>query len=211
MQYPKTQGKPDTTSKLWEWYYLVRVPYLMSRTVDDIRRTGVVISGIPEIDRDIVNQLTTTMMTIAQMADYFKEGVPIRVVNYKDTKEIYDAISAHIYSWKEQLEQGINIGDAPIEDLIVLDNLANAVYEHARYQFTRDLADSLLAKHMQNISQVSPMNFFKSRAIKHVQDEPTADSVNGVTHIRKDSDDKKVPDRDSLMEFFKTRIINLRT
>ena len=50
-----------TEVKLWEYFYRVRVPYLQSRTVEDIRTTGVNVTGIPSIDNDIKNQLITSI------------------------------------------------------------------------------------------------------------------------------------------------------
>lgn len=200
----KTEAHIDTTSKLWDYYYQVRVPYLQSRTIDDVRRHGVNVSGIAEIDKDIPNQWMTTMMTVAQMADYFKEGVPIRVIKQSDVKEIYDNISNHIHAWKSRLERGINIGDAPVDDLILLDQFANTVYEHAKYQFTADMVNSLFAQHLSKVQKINASNFFAHGAMPK-PNQPGSEA--GVTRINADD---KHEDRDSLSEFFKTRLINLR-
>jgi hypothetical protein len=196
------QGPVDTTVAIWEHLYKVRIPYLQSRTIDDIREKGTVISGIASYDADIKNQLQTTYLSINQMVDYFKEGVAIRVCDKGDPKLIYEAISEHIYAWKYQLEKGINIGDAPIEDLVIMDKFAGTVYEHAKHHFNEDTANSIFAQHFGKISTINASNFFAptSEIAKAVREDS-----DGTVRIHSDE-----PDRESLGDFFKSRVSYLR-
>ena len=196
----------DTTVKLWEYFYKVRVPYLQSRTVEDIRTFGTNISGIKVIDDAKMTELITVMLTISQMLEYYKEAVPIRIVSYSDVKEIYQAISEHIMAWKQRLEKGINIGDAPIDDLILLDQFANSVYDHAKYQFTAETVSSLMAQHMGSVQRVNASNFFNHISLAKLN---SAGIEQGITRINAIKEDE-IPDRDSLGEFFKTRLVNIR-
>lgn len=194
-------SKPiDTTTKLWDYLYKVRVPYIQSRHMDDIRNHGVRISGIQEVDKDIVNQWFTTMLPVSTMVEYFKEGVPIKICSSKDVKEIYDSISQHIHAWKTRLERGINIGDAPIDDLIALDKFANVIYEHAKYQFTQDTVDSIMIRHLTDVQKINVQNFFTKKP-----DSGTGD----IVRINSE-EEQQFPERDELGEFFKNRLINLR-
>lgn len=188
----------DTTVDLWEIYYKVRLPYLQSRTLDDIREKGTIVSGIPAYDNDVHNQLFTTYLTISQMADYFKEFVPIRVCDTTDTKLIYEAITRHILAWKAQLEKGLNVGDAPIEDLILLDRFANTVYEHAKYQFTSDGANSSFVQYITGKSGLNMQNLLKGPA-----------SAEGTMTFNKI--EEQYESRDSLQDFFKSRSGRLRS
>ncbi len=199
----KNNGPIDTTKKLWEYYYRVRMPYLQTRTIEDIREKGVVVSGVSSYDRDIPNQLIVMMLTISQMADYYKENVPIRVCSEADVKTIYEDISQHIYAWKSRLERGINIGDAPVDDLILLDRFANSIYEHAKYQFTPEMAQSMFAQHLSSVQRVNVSNFFNKAPIKSVSSK---EGEEDIVRIHSES----TPERDSLGEFFKASLINLR-
>lgn len=199
------QQEIDTTSLLWEYYFMVRMPYLQTRSLQDIKNTGVAVTGIREIDNDIPNQMQTTMLTIAQMAEYFQEGVPIRVVKYEDIKMIYEYISQHIHAWKSRLQYGVNIGNAPIEDLILLDQFANTIYDHAKYQFTAEIADSLIGQHFAKTQRATVNNFFNSRTIGHLN-KP----ANFSYKDKYEEKEEEYPDRDSLGEFFKNRLVNLR-
>ena len=185
----------DTTKGIWEYLYKVRVPYLQSRTLEDIRDHGVVLSGVPEIDRDIQNQWITTMMCVADMVTYYRASVPIRVVSRGDIKEIYESISRHIDAWKDRLQIGLNVGDAPIEDLIALDRFANTVYDEAKYQFTPDIAHSLTGQHFQGLQRINVQNFF---------------STNPLQHLQSPAETEVYPNRESMGDFFKDRLMNLR-
>ena len=195
----------DTTSKLWDYYYKVRIPYLQSRSMTDVHRYGTDISGIREIDEDISGRMLTTMLTVSKMVDYYREGVSIRVVDVKDVKEIYEAISQHIHTWKSRLEHGINLGDAPIDDLIALDQFAAAIYENGKYQFTPETVNSIFATELSNLQRVNAHNFFTSAVNNALPDNVTVDG-SGVTRINGED----MPERDSLGEFFKSRLTGLR-
>lgn len=173
--------------------------------MEDLQRYGTVISGIREIDDDIGKCYITCMLSISKMADYYKEGIPIRVVNSSDVKEIYEAISQHIHAWKSRLERGINLGDAPIEDLVLLDQFAASIYENAKYQFTPETVNSIFATQLLNLQRVNAHNFFTSAVQEKLPDNVTNDG-DGVTRIN----GEVMPERDSLGEFFKSRISNLR-
>lgn len=195
----------DTTVKLWEWYFKVRVPYLQSRSIEELRLTGTVISGNKDVDADIKNQWLTTMMPIAYMVELYQKNIPVKVVDIKDTKIIYDYISEHLHAWKQQLYQGINVGAAPVNDLIAMDEFANLVYAHAKHQFTRDMADNLMGKHLTSIHRFNIHQFFNPNVLSNLETSVTTTRegvlISGTV--------EEVPDRESLSEFFKDRIINL--
>jgi hypothetical protein len=181
------------------------MPYQQTRTIEDLRAHGTVVSGIPSYDNDISNQMVTMMLTIDQMVEFYRRGIPVRVCDVADTKRIYESISQHIYSWKSRLEKGINIGDAPIEDLIDLDRFANAVYEHAKYEFTEETANSILAQHLGTIQRLNSTNFFNKQMLQNIKGAGDEDGI-----IRINQEKPKEPERDSLQDFFKSRIDNLK-
>lgn len=177
--------------KITNYYYKCRFSYLQSRTVEDIKNTGVVVTGISEIDKDIDNQLVTTYLTIEQMVNYFKEGVSIRLVSQADVKTIYEAIDDYLESWKSQLTRGVNIGGTPFEYLIAMDRFANTIYDHAKYHFTEDAIGSVMVRHLTEIAGLNANNFFRQAPqSSHQQEEQ--------------------PGRNSLSDFLEHRMINFR-
>jgi hypothetical protein len=189
-----------TDIKVWEYLYRVRVPYLQYRSIDDIKKFGVGLSGISEIDNDKTNEIIAVMIPISKMVECFSNGVSVLIPNSTDIKDIYDAISDHINAWKKMLQNGINIGDAPIDDLIDMDKFANSVYSYAKYEFTPDILNSIIANQLASVQKINVTNFFNQ--------SPTVnnDSEYGVTRINAEP----TPDRDSYSEFFKSRLIYTR-
>ena len=186
----------DTDILIWERLFKVRVPHLQSRTLEDIADTGVVLSGVPEIDRDIPNQWLTTYMSIATMVGYYKETVPMKVVEYNDCKTIYELVSKHIYTWKHVLDTGLNIGDSPIEDLITLDQFANAVYDKAKYIIPKEDINPGISKQLAAVTKINTGNFFNSSYVNPMNN-PT-------------KQEPTIQDRNELGDFFKNKLAYIR-
>ena len=191
----------DTTMMIWDWYFKVSVPYMQTRSVEDIRQFGARLSDVPEVDKDINNQFMTTMKTIAQMIDLYKEGVTIRVIDPNDITTIYECVSKHIYAWREQINTKVNIGDAPLQDLILMDEFAHSIYPNAKYDFTIDPITSITTDALNAVTPINANNLF-AKPLSHLN-KPT-------DTIRINQDDAEVMERDSLGSFFKDKLTNNR-
>lgn len=190
-----------TDVKVWEYLYKVRVPFLQYRSLDHIKTFGVHLTGIPEIDNDKTNEIISVMIPVAKMVECYVNGVSVLVPSSTDIKDIYDTISDHIHAWKKMLQNGINIGDAPIDDLIAMDKFANSIYTYAKYEFTPEILNSIIANQLANVQKVNVTNFFAN--------SPTIvdnDTERGVTRINAEP----TPERDSYADFFKSRLIHTR-
>lgn len=201
-----TKVEIDTTVKLWDYLYNVKIPYALARSKEDIRMYGTHMSGVSDIDKSYGTDIISCMINVNQMVEYYKEGVPLRIPSKSDVKEIYDAISDHLYAWKERLRSGINIFDAPVEDLIELDKFANAIYEHAKYQFTPEILNSLTLNHMVGMSSINTTNIFKPEVNKYIAGK-TGD---GVMKINAEPEEEKMPERESLASYFERRLTGIR-
>lgn len=201
-------GLKDTTVALWDHYYRVRVPHQLGRTPEDIARFGTVVSGNSRIDRQIENEWMNTEMPIAHMLEYYRNGLHVYIRDSKDIESIYKAISDHIHVWKERLRVGVNIGDAPVQDLIDLDRFANTIFEHAKYHFTDDEANSMLARHFGGLQRITHHNFFNRPKAEIVSGQNVQVTEDGTVSIN--AQDDSLPQRDSLGEFFKQRLMTLK-
>lgn len=142
------ESQRDTSWWIWNKLFKCRIPYLQTMSPDYIRHFGVPVSGDDGRDKAIVSEQVVTMLTIAQMLEYYSKGVTIGVIRQEDTKLIYEYISNHLQAWKTELESSLNIRGAPVEDLVLMDKFAVAVYRHARHQFTTSFAEGLIAQRM---------------------------------------------------------------
>lgn len=178
--------------KLW-W---CRVPFNASRSVDHIKHFGTPMSGDPDRDRATANELVDRMITIERMVEYSKTGVHVYVKNRNDCKEIYEAISLHLQSWKRHLESSLNTGDAPLQDLVDLDQFANLVYSHAKYQFTNQWMEDVLQRHISSSLRVSRGNMFVSKPTIMPED----------TRSDEDRLREQYPDRQDMSDIFARRL-----
>lgn len=195
------ENKADTAYYIWEYLFRCRVPQLQTTSAEYIRHFGVPTTGIPEYDKNLANQLVDTAIPIVKMVEYFKKGIPVYIIKQSDVKTIYEYIEQHIHAWKNNIQRGIHIGNAPIDDLIVMDQFANKIYEHAKYNFTKEMADSMLLRQMSSVMSVN-----KSNILKPIEDELKTVTVNAVED---DPNDGYKP-RESFADLFKNRKIGER-
>lgn len=160
-------GKP-----IWEALFMASVPFKDTMSDDYIRLFGMPTVGDPVIDRDMHNQPIYTYMTINKMVEYFRAGINVKIQKHSDTKRIYDIISRYINCWKEQLDHGINIGGAPIDDLILLDRFASVVFEHAVQHLTYEYLNSDAIRDLTGNGAWMSRNSFIKAPVIQTDEEP---------------------------------------
>jgi hypothetical protein len=197
--YPKNTIK-DTTAEIWDILYFVRIPYLATMSIDHIREFGIPTTGDKNTDRSQASQLITTYLSIAKLVDYHREGIPIRIINSTDIPKIYAAIANHLDAWKVQLSNGLNIGDAPIEDLLAMDRFANDVYRHAKYDMVNQESDSSFVRALAKFSI-----FGKNSKMTNIIKDMSKDTDQSIT-INKIGEDN-IPDRESISDLLKKTMI----
>ena len=184
------ENQRDTAWWIWNKKFMCRVPYLQTMSADYIRHFGVMASGDEMRDRALSSEMVTTMLTIQQMIEYFEKGVTVGVVKYDDTKKIYEYISDHLTAWRQQLEYGLNVRDAPLDDLILMDRFASVVYRHARHLFDEKFVEGILAR-----SLMGSMRLNRTTLIKRLEPEVQATKESDDPHAH-------LADRNSLTDLF---------
>lgn len=129
--------------------YMCRVKLMDLRSVEHIRFFGTPTAGDEDYDREMRNEVVDRLFTIAEMACYFRDGISIWVRHKADTKKIYERITDHLIQWKAEMEK-LNHRKIPVEDLLVLDEFAHKVYEHAKWQFRDPYTMSLMEQSLAN-------------------------------------------------------------
>ena len=128
----------DTTFYLWDVQWRCRVPQLQTTDEDYIRHFGTPTTFNAAFDRELSQQWIDTMLSIAKMVEYHQRGIPVKVVKFEDMKAIYDHIENHLRAWINNVQNNLNIGDVPIDDLIAMNEFANTIYPIARSLHTED-------------------------------------------------------------------------
>lgn len=93
-----------------------------------IREGGIPSSGIREIDRAAMQAFVPCYMTIAAMAMYADEGVPIRLADSNDAVKISQIIQQHLEDHLRSARYDINKVKVPVDELRMLDALAEKVH-----------------------------------------------------------------------------------
>lgn len=196
---PKLNRKRPTGNDLWDQYFLVRYNYSKSRSAEDIRRYGTRISGIPELDKDLPRETISTEINIDTMFELHRKGVTIYVTNYDDTEKIYRIIHDHLIAWADYMANGVNVGGAPLKDLVELDMFANVVYDKAKSVFNREERETGLASF---ILKSQKLNF--ANILKRSLSDNSTEMVNGFenTTVSKVRDRTALPERNSFKDVF---------
>jgi hypothetical protein len=172
----------DTAWWIFHKLFLCRLQRIQTLTIEEMREFGTPTSGDSEYDKQMQNERVDRMLSIAQMMQYWSEGITIGVSDEKDTKLIYELITNHLSAWRNKLEFELNVRNAPIEDLVNLDKFANAVYRHAKYQFSEEYVDSILHRKLAGATRVPRGKFLKApnSGITTINKDqsPTADEQN---------------------------------
>lgn len=153
----------DTTVGIWDVFYKVRMRELDSRSYEDIKEFGTIVSGYDEIDNTIATRTSVFWVNIDRMAEYKKSNIVFSIVDEKDTVAIYNAISEHIDAWLYTITNMINLGEPPYDDLVLLDELANEVYEGAKWIITEEFLSTEAGKGFTNVMPLNMNNIFKPR------------------------------------------------
>jgi hypothetical protein len=193
-----TQQK-DTAAPLWDRVFRCSVSRNLTTSDYYIETFGFVGTGDKERDKELKDEIIDTYVNINKLVDYYQRDIPFRLYRYEDTKIIYELIQEHLEAWSDRLHRAVNIADAPIEDLIALDQLANAVYDKAKYYMNPSDAGGAFTRLLgKNVS-------FKRSSFKMpAKSGPIEDIV-----IGKEETDN-FPVRDSMSEKFKSIGIGMR-
>lgn len=130
-----TEQQKPTDYYIFEPIFCVTVPQEALRSEEEVRALGTPTTLNRRIDAVLSKQRTTTYMNIAKMATLSAKGWPVAVVNHGDCKTIYEYVQNHLDAWVKLLGYSIHRPNAPYEDLFTLDQFAQQVFQHARWQY----------------------------------------------------------------------------
>lgn len=115
--------------------YRVILNQMDTTSVAERREFGAVSTGNKNIDKAMAVSYITVFLTIDDMLENYLNGIPMRLDDPRDSKKIFEAITNHTGAWRQELRHAINMGEAPVEDLINLENFATSIYERAKFVY----------------------------------------------------------------------------
>lgn len=121
----------NTVDIIFDRKYEVRIKKIDNVSIEEIEFYGMYTTGDKEQDDYLNNELIVRWLSINEMVEYYKRGKPFSIVDPKNTEEIYTVVHKYLLHWKERLVHSLNIGNAPVDDLIALDGMATALHGYA--------------------------------------------------------------------------------
>lgn len=108
IQNPKYKKVEDTPAyRIFNWYFEVTIPNIYLRDLEDLETNGVYTTGDDELDELVAGQTTTTMRTIAELAELYDAGcAPILSYRQRDSVRIKEVVVAHLEDWSNHLKGG---------------------------------------------------------------------------------------------------------
>jgi len=202
--YKRPKVKLTTCEHIWGWYYKIKAPALSSRTIEDVKRRGVLLTGNRKLDAELVDAFELQNKTIDQMVEYYRRGVPFSIVKVDDTKAIYDVVQEHLLAWKEALATMFNVRNAPLDDLVLMDQFATDIYAYARDVGGKRMLTQGVHTAYEGAQRINMSNFFDPKKLQRAG----MGNVPGISSSN--TQPPRMPDRDPLMDFFKTGISNVQ-
>lgn len=141
------ESQRDTSYYIFVSKWRCEVSNRQTQSLNYVRFHGVPHTGNAQIDKQMRDEMVIRMLSINEMVEFHKTGVAIHVKSREDTKKIYDYITAHLKHFEAQMDSIHNRG-LPMDDLIALDNLAQAVYPFAVPYFPKGFVGSAMQHHI---------------------------------------------------------------
>ena len=108
------------------WKCQIPEHYCQSSAI--IADRGMLTTGDPEMDRELMRAPRQMYLTIPQMAHYYDQGAPITTVISQEAIDVYNLITQHLQRWKWVIETQFNVRPPPVADFLLLDALAQGFH-----------------------------------------------------------------------------------
>lgn len=182
----------DTRYALWFVRYPCRIPYIQMRSVDELAEDGMPTSGDIHHDHAMQWEPILVSLPIHRLAELWSQGANISLVNRSDAPKIFEAISKHLRAWKDHIANSYHPNKPPYDDLLLLDQFANIVYEHARYAYDRNFIE----KHFKLSSSTAIGRRAMLSAMSRVDDRRRENAEKGILEIRNIDFKESIPKYD---------------
>ncbi len=196
--YSINSARRPEMAAIWEHLYAVAIPQRFLIDIESAKARGVPTTGDEDVDNVMLNQMTRTYKTINELFELWRLGADIEVINYDDTKKMYDAIQAHLRAWLSYLTKGVYLSTCPFEDLLELDQFASVVYDKSKYVFTREVVVGITGAWNNLGIDLNPNTFFAAKGRHRFQHLLLSDEEKQLE--RQEFGSVVIPDREGFEE-----------
>jgi len=139
----------DPRYPIWGRVWLCKVPRIAHFGTAYLERYGLPTSGNQNVDRELMKQVSPCYITIAQMVEYYHEHTTVHIVKRDDTKTIYEICQDYTFNWARRIQSTVFNHDVPFEDLVQIDEFAEAVYQYAGHEYGEEFARTFIPEGLQ--------------------------------------------------------------
>lgn len=132
--------------------YQIRMRYIDTMSPEELSLYGQIITGDQAIDSSYSKQYITTVRSIYQLAQLMEDNIPFFLLEPNAPVEIYNSLENYIKYWVKTMDMSLSTAMAPLEDLIILDELASKVYPHAKPLFKKERSTGPASKALAGLS-----------------------------------------------------------
>ena len=119
-------------SPIWDNVYPIRMRAIDRLSTEHLQKFGVPTTFDPAMDQQLQNEQITLFLTIDAVFEHWRGNRKTTFVNNKDSEHVYHIVNNYLKAWETVMRVGINIGSAPLADLIALDEFAQKLFVQAR-------------------------------------------------------------------------------
>lgn len=143
------KNEKDTAQyKIWHSTFLCQMRDIDTKSIDYLKIFGTLDTGDPRFNMEASNEVVLRRLTIIEMIKYFNEGVNVFIKRPEDCKTIYILIQEHLQNWAKEVSYTLRPDSIPKEELLIMENFANVVYDHAKWYLDSALVDSPFARNL---------------------------------------------------------------
>jgi hypothetical protein len=119
-------------SPIWDNIYQVRMRAVDRLSTTDLQKFGIPTTFDPQLDRQLQNEIITIYLTIDAVFEHYRGHRHVVFAHNKDSESVYDIVNNYLRAWDTVMRDGVNVGGAPIKDLLELDEFAHKLFIQAR-------------------------------------------------------------------------------
>lgn len=177
--YEEVDPNKDSSYYIWDVRFNVNVRQLDITSEDYLKQLGWIDSGDPLINKEIANEIITIRVPISEMIEMYKKGVSFHIVNKEDTVVIFEYIQNHLEKMAGYATntKSLNRNNLPLNDLILMEEFADKIYNHAKYREKKYSFKGLLENQMDHLGMPTLDDVFK---VEKTQEEINEENENST-------------------------------
>lgn len=209
---PSSIPMDDPRYPLWGRVWYCRVPRIARYGTAYLERYGLPTSGNQNVDRELMKQAAPCYITIAQMVEYYHEHTMVSIIRRDDTKAIYEICQDYTFDWAKRIQSTVFNHNVPFEDLVQIDEFAEAVYQYAGHEYGEEFARTFIPEGVQR--EIIDLHKMFEAVDNRIKNRNKAKDDHYTVHnqyspVRRvdekpaeNQEEKKLPERPSMRDIF---------